>query len=107
MPYIGWYDQLQNLFAINGNSFQRKAKVINIIFCSSIRFVSETAFISEQITENRFGALLEVRDKFITKFNFFSYTILQFRLKTVWKISKPYCMYDFKNSVKVVLLERS
>ena len=35
---------------------------------------------------------LEIRDKFITKFNVFSYMILQFWLKTVWEISKPYCM---------------
>ena len=56
------------------------------------RFVFETVFISEQTVENRFGALLEISDKFITKFNVFSYMILQFRLKTVWKISKPYCM---------------
>ena len=57
-----------------------------------MKFVFETAFISEKITENKFGALLGINDKFITKFNAFSYTILQFRLKTVWKISKPYCM---------------
>ena len=63
-----------------------------LIFYSSIRFVFETAFISEQIAENSFGALLEISDKFITKFNVFSYMILQFRLKTVWKISKPYRM---------------
>ena len=37
----------------------------------------ETVFISEQIAENRFGALLEIRDKFITKFNVFSYLISQ------------------------------
>ena len=55
-------------------------------------FVFETAFISEQIVENRFGALLEISDKFITKFNVFSYMILQFSFKTVWEISKPYCM---------------
>ena len=30
---------------------------------SSIRFVFETAFISEQIAGNRFGALLEISDK--------------------------------------------
>ena len=48
--------------------------------------------ILEQIAENRFGALLEISDKFITKFNVFSYMILQFRLKTDYKISKPYCM---------------
>ena len=63
-----------------------------LIFFSSNRFVFETAFISQQIAENRFGTLLEISDKFITKFNVFSYMILQFRLKTVWKISKPYCM---------------
>ena len=63
-----------------------------LIFYSSIRFVFETVFISEQIAENRFEALLEISDKFITKFNVFSYMILQFRLKKVWKISKPYCM---------------
>ena len=54
-----------------------------IIFYSRIKFVFETAFISEQIAGNRFGALLEIIDKFITKFNVFSYMILQFRLKTV------------------------
>ena len=52
----------------------------------------ETAFITEQIAENRSGTLLEISDKFITKFNVFSYMILQFRFKTAWKISKPYCM---------------
>ena len=56
------------------------------------RFVFETVFISEQTVENRFGALLEISDKFITKFNVFGYMILQFRLKTVWKIQKSYCM---------------
>ena len=63
-----------------------------LIFYNSIRLEFETAFILELIAENRFGALLEVSDKFITKFNVFSYIILQFRLKTVWKISKLYCM---------------
>ena len=63
-----------------------------LIFYSRIRFVFETLFISEQIAENSFGALLEISDKFITKFNVFSYMILQFRLKTVWKFSKPYRM---------------
>ena len=62
------------------------------IFYSSIRFVFETAFIPEQIAENTFGALLEIRDKFITKFNVFSYMILHFRLNTVWKNFKPYYM---------------
>ena len=63
-----------------------------LIFYSSVRFVFETTFISEQIAENKFGALLEINDKFIYKFNVSSYMILQLRLKTVWKISKPYCM---------------
>ena len=63
-----------------------------LVFYSSIRFVFETAFISEQIAGNRFGALLEISDKFITRFNVFSYMILQFMVKTVWKTSKPFCM---------------
>ena len=61
-------------------------------FYSSIRFAFETAFISEQIAENSFGAWLEISDKFFTKFNVFSQMILKFRLKTVWKNSKPYCI---------------
>ena len=64
---------------------------VPLTFYSNIRFLIETMFISEQITENMFGALLEISDKFITKSNAFSYMILQFRLKAVWKISKPYC----------------
>ena len=40
---------------------------------------------SEQIVENSFEDLLEISDKFITKFNTFSYMILQLRLKAVWK----------------------
>ena len=84
---------MQNLSPINGNSFQRKTKLIaTLIFYSSIRFVFQTEFISEQIAEKRFGDLLEISNKFISKFNVFSYIILQFRLKTVSKISKPYCM---------------
>ena len=63
-----------------------------LTFYSNVRFVFETTFISEEIVENRFAALLEISDKFVTKFNVFSYMILQFRLKTVWKVSKPYCM---------------
>ena len=63
-----------------------------LIFCSGIRLVFETVFIAGQIAENRFGGLSEISDIFITKFSVFSYMILQFRLKAVWKISKPYCM---------------
>ena len=55
-------------------------------------FAFETEFISEQIAEHRFGDLLEVSDKFITKLNVFSDIILQLVVKTVWKISKPFCM---------------
>ena len=58
-----------------------------LAFYSSTMFVFDTVFISEQIVEHRFGALLEISDKFITKLNVFSYMILQFRLKTVWKLS--------------------
>ena len=84
---------MQNLFPINGNSFQRKPKLkLPLTFYSCIRFVFETVFISEQTAERRFAALLEISDKFITKFNAFGYMILQFRLKTVWTILKPYCM---------------
>ena len=57
-------------------------------------FVFEIVFISEQTIENKFGALLEISDKFITKLNVFSYMILQFRFRKfqqVGKISKPYC----------------
>ena len=75
------------------------------IFCSSNRFGFKTAFISEQISENRFGALLEISDKFITKFNVFSYMILQFMFQTIWKTAKPYCM-TLKTG-QVFLLERS
>ena len=56
---------------------------LSLIFYSSIRFVFETVFISEQIAENKLGALLEISDKFMTKFNVFSYMIWQFRQKTV------------------------
>ena len=63
-----------------------------LIFYSSIRFVFEITFVSEQIAENRFGTLLQISDKFITNFNAFSYMILQIRLKAVCKILKPYCM---------------
>ena len=58
-----------------------------LVFYSSIRFVFETIYISEQIAENRFGALLEISDSLTTKLNVFRYMILQFRLKTVWKAS--------------------
>ena len=63
-----------------------------LIFYSSISSVFDTVFISKQIVENRFRALFEISDKIVTKFNVFSYMVLQLKFKTVWKISKPYCM---------------
>ena len=48
-------------------------QVIPLIFYSSIRFLFKAVFIAE----NKFGALLEISDKLITKFNVFSYVILQ------------------------------
>ena len=57
-----------------------------LIFHISIRCVFETVFISEQIAENWSGALLEISDKSISS----AFLILQFRLETVWKISKQY-----------------
>ena len=65
---------------------------LSLIFYITARFWFETIFISEQIAENRFGALLEISDLFITKFNGFSYMILQFWLRRVRKILKPYCV---------------
>ena len=70
-----------------------------LIFNSSIRFVFETAFTSQQIVENRFGGLLEMSDNFITKFNVFSSMILQFSYNTVGKFQT--ILYDFKNSGQV------
>ena len=69
-----------------GTVFKEKLNYsYSFIFYSSIKFVFETAFIPEQIAENRLGALLEIRDKFITKFNVFSYMILQMGLKQFGK----------------------
>ena len=56
-----------------------------LIFYSSMKFVFQILFISEQIAENKFWALLETSDIFITKFNVFSYMILKFRLKQFGK----------------------
>ena len=43
-----------------------------LMFYTSIRFAYEKVVISEKIAQNRFGALFEISDKFITKFNVFS-----------------------------------
>ena len=93
--------------------FRKKLNLsLPLIFYSSIRSVFETAFISEQIAENRFGALLEISDKFITKFNVFMflcfyffnvYMILQKKNLENFKT----ILYNFKNSGLEVLLERS
>ena len=49
---MGLHDKLQNLFPINGNSFQRKPKLIAIPYILQwYRFIFETTFISEQIAE--------------------------------------------------------
>ena len=50
-------------------------------------FVFKQFLFQNKIKENRSEALLEISDKFITKLKIFIYMILQFRLKTVWKIS--------------------
>ena len=82
----------KTFFQLMVTIFKENLKLqLPLTFYSSIRFVFEIVFISEQIAENKFRALLEISDKFITKLNVFSYIALQFRLKTVWKISKPYC----------------
>ena len=59
--------------------------------------VTETVSISEQITENILGALLEIGDKFITKLNVFSYIILQFRLTSLENLWRHYM--NLKNTV--------
>ena len=46
-------------------------------FYSNILFVIEAVFISEQVTECRFGALLDISDTFSSKLNAISYMIWQ------------------------------
>ena len=58
---------------------------VPLTFYTNIRFLIETMFISEQIAENMFGALLEISDKFITKSNAFSYMICSSGLKQFGK----------------------
>ena len=53
-------------------------------FCSSFMFVIETVFISEQIKEYWFGALLEISNKYSIKLNTFSIPGLKNRI-----ISEP------------------
>ena len=62
-------------------------------------------YISEQITMDRFEALLETSDKFSIKLNVFSYMILQCWLNILEKFIT--ILYDFeKDSGQVVSLER-
>ena len=83
----------KNVFQLMVTVFKENPKLKpTLVFYSSIRFLFKTIFISEQISDNRFGDLLEISDKCISRFNVFTYMILQFRLKTVWKIPKTYCM---------------
>ena len=47
-------DNLQNLFPINSNSFQRNVNLwLPLIFYSNVMVVFEKIFISDQIAENR------------------------------------------------------
>ena len=48
-----------------------------IFVVKSLWFVIEAEFISEQITQCRIGALLEISDTFSSKLNIFSDIILQ------------------------------
>ena len=80
--------KLQNLFQLMVTVFKENLRATTpFLFYSSVRFVFETVFISESIAGNWLGSLLEISGKFITKLNVCSYLILQFMLKTVWKIS--------------------
>ena len=63
---------------MKSNSFQRKHElVLPLSFYISFLLVIEAVFISEEITEYRFGALLEISDTFSSKLNAFSYMIWQ------------------------------
>ena len=80
----------KTFFQLMVTVFKEKLNLqLPLTFYSSIRFVLETAFISDRIAENGFGALFQISNKFITKFKIFSYMILQLRYKTDQKI---YCM---------------
>ena len=55
--HIGLYSKLKKFFTIKSNNFQRKHEIITTLsFYSSLLFVIEAVFISEQITECRIGA---------------------------------------------------
>ena len=84
-----------------------------LIIYKGIRFAFETVFVSEQIAETRFRALVEICDKFMTKLNVFSYMILAtFSIfKAVWKNSAAYCMTlesnsHFPKKIVICLIEK-
>ena len=60
--------KLWNLFRIKASSFQRKHGLNFTIlsFYGSIMFAIKTVFISEKITEYRFGALLQIYTEMVT-----------------------------------------
>ena len=67
-------------------------------------FITEAVFISKQIKEYRFKALLEISDKFSSKLNYFSYIILQCWFNILE--NNITVMYDFgKHSGRIVLFE--
>ena len=56
--------------------FQEKLNLqLSLTFYSSMKFVFQTVFISEQMAENRLGALLEICNKFINKFVFSDFAV--------------------------------
>ena len=91
---------------IKSNSFQRKDELITtLFFYCSLLFAIEAIFISEQIVECRFGALLEISEKFSSNLNVFCYMILKCWLHYILE-SFITILYDFdKHSGSVVLSE--
>ena len=59
-----------------------------------MKFVFETAFITEQIVENRSGALLEFSDKFINKFNVLAISFCSSGLKQCGKFQNHAVVED-------------
>ena len=79
-PDISLHNKFLNLFTIKINSFQGKHELITTSFLLQyLLFVVEAIYISEEITECRCGALLEISDAFSSKLNVSSYMILQCR----------------------------
>ena len=67
-------------------------------------FITEAVFISKQLKEYRFKALLEISDKFSSKLNYSSYIILQCWFNILE--NNITVMYDFgKHSGWIVLFE--